>query len=296
MPDKNTSISYFFAGLTVFFWSTVATAFKLALIQLSFLQLLLISVITSTVVLFMIIVVTGNTNSLIRVNKKYLFNSSVLGFLNPYLYYILVFKAYSLLPAQIAQPLNFIWPVMLVILSIPFLKQKINIRGLIALLISFAGVLLISSQGHIGYFRIEQPLGVFLALISSVVWATFWIVNLRITTNNRIQLFYNFLFASAYIFITCAITGNISIPLHFSSLIAVYVGLFEMGITFLFWLKALQLAESTAKISNLIYLTPFLSLIFIHLILKENIYWTSVTGLVLIITGIILQKTNPVKT
>ena len=36
--------------------------------------------------------------------------------------------------------------------------------------------------------------------------------------------------------------------------------MFEMGITFFFWLKALQLAKTTDKVSNLVYLAPFLSL------------------------------------
>jgi drug/metabolite transporter (DMT)-like permease len=72
----------------------------------------------------------------------------------------------------------------------------------------------------------------------------------------------------------------------------IYVGLFEMGITFVLWLKALQLSESTARISNLIYITPFLSLVLIRFILKEHIFLTSVAGLVLIIVGIIIQKLN----
>ncbi|NJK98814.1 MAG: EamA family transporter, partial [Bacteroidales bacterium] len=50
----------------------------------------------------------------------------MLGFLNPLLYYLVLFKAYSLLPAQIAQPLNYTWPLILVILSIIFLSKNIR--------------------------------------------------------------------------------------------------------------------------------------------------------------------------
>jgi drug/metabolite transporter (DMT)-like permease len=73
---------------------------------------------------------------------------------------------------------------------------------------------------------------------------------------------------------------------------AVYLGIFEMGIPFIFWLKALQLAKYPDRIANAIYLTPFISLIIIHIVLGEKIYPTSVIGLVLIITGIIVQKIN----
>ncbi|MBN2350110.1 MAG: DMT family transporter [Bacteroidales bacterium] len=295
MTNKNSRISFIFAGFTILFWSTVASAFKLALQQINFIHLLLIAVISSCISIFLIVLFTGKIKELKFLSAKEVFYSAVLGFLNPYLYYLILFKAYSILPAQIAQPLNFTWPVMLVLLSIPLLKQKPGWKGLLALLISFSGVLIISSQGNIRNFRIDQPFGVFLALISSLVWAAFWIFNMMQKTDDIIKLFLNFLFASVYIILTCAFTGNLYVPKNPGSIYAVYIGLFEMGITFVLWLKALQFSESTAKVSNLIYITPFLSLIIIRLVLKENIYTTSVIGLILIVTGILLQRLASVK-
>jgi drug/metabolite transporter (DMT)-like permease len=63
-----------------------------------------------------------------------------------------------------------------------------------------------------------------------------------------------------------------------------------MGITFLFWLKALQLAKTTDKVSNLVYFAPFLSLVFVHFILHEPVYITTMAGLLLIISGIFVQN------
>ena len=63
-----------------------------------------------------------------------------------------------------------------------------------------------------------------------------------------------------------------------------------MGVTFFIWLKALQYANTTAQVGNLVYLSPFLSLIMIHFIVGEEIYISTLAGLILIITGIILQK------
>ena len=71
---------------------------------------------------------------------------------------------------------------------------------------------------------------------------------------------------------------------------SVYIGIFEMGITFFFWLKALQMASTTDKVSNLVYLAPFLSLIFVHFILHEPVYYTTPVGLLLIISGIFIQN------
>jgi drug/metabolite transporter (DMT)-like permease len=63
-----------------------------------------------------------------------------------------------------------------------------------------------------------------------------------------------------------------------------------MGITFFFWLKALRLSTTSDKVSNLVYLAPFLSLIFVHYIIKEHVYYTTPAGLLLIIAGIFIQN------
>ena len=74
---------------------------------------------------------------------------------------------------------------------------------------------------------------------------------------------------------------------------ASYVGLFEMGITFVLWLSALKLSETTAKVGNLIFLSPFLSLIFIHFFVGEDILASTFIGLILIVAGILIQQIKP---
>jgi drug/metabolite transporter (DMT)-like permease len=63
-----------------------------------------------------------------------------------------------------------------------------------------------------------------------------------------------------------------------------------MGITFVFWMMALKLSKTTAMISNLIYLSPFISLVLIHFIVGETIFISTITGLILIVSGILLQQ------
>jgi drug/metabolite transporter (DMT)-like permease len=70
---------------------------------------------------------------------------------------------------------------------------------------------------------------------------------------------------------------------------AIYVGFFEMGVTFVFWLKAISSSKNTEKINNLIYITPFLSLLFISVILKEKIFLSSLFGLFFILLGIFIN-------
>ncbi len=286
----NQAKAYVYAALTVFFWSTVATAFEIGLRDLNSIQLLLVANITALLVFFVLLLLQRKFNLLREVTTREFGLSALQGLLNPFAYYLLIFKAYSLLPAQVAQPANFVWPVVLMLLSVPLLKQPLRFYNVVALLVSFAGVLILSSQGNLHSFRIVQPLGIALALLSSLVWSLFWIANLKDNRDNLIKLFLSSLFSAGYILILALATDNFSPVLSKPLYAPVYIGLFEMGITFAFWLKALQLSDSTGKVANFIYLTPFISLIFIHLILHEELYYTSFIGLCLIVGGILIGR------
>ncbi len=290
MGQKNQSRAYLFALLTVLSWSTVATAFKIALRELNYIQVLLIANVVSLAVYGVILMFRSDPVKIFPLSNKDLGYSVVQALLNPFGYYLILFKVYSILPAQIAQPVNFIWPVVLMLLSAPLLKQPIRLTGLLALLISFAGVFVLSSQGNLLHFRFKEPLGIGLALSSSIVWSLFWIINIKDKRDDVLKLFLSSLVSLVFVFILALATDNLSAIFTKPLLPAIYIGLFEMGIPFVLWLRALQLSESTGKISNLIYLTPFLSLIFINTILKEKLYYTSLIGLGLIIAGILVQR------
>lgn len=287
---KNQSKAYLFAGMTIIFWATSASAFKIGLRHVDYLQLLFIANLTAVLFLFAVLLFQKRLTFFRKIEKSHYTHSAILGFLNPFLYYVVLFIAYSMLPAQVAQPLNFVWPLMLVLLSVPILKQKLRIRSFIALIISFLGVFFISSEGNVLNLRFSSPLGVSLALSSSIVWALYWLFNMKDQREEVSKLFLNFLFALVLISIATIIFSDVK-TINIRGLLAgIYIGLFEMGITFVIWLKALKLSGRTDKIGNLIYLTPFFSLVFISLILGEKIYITTFIGLILIVTGIFIQQ------
>ena len=291
---NKTRQSYIYALLAILFWSTVPTAFKISLGELSILHMLTIASVTSSSVLFTIILKERKTRLLRVQTGKDLLNSAFLGLINPFLYYLILLRAYQLLPAQVAQPLNMIWPIILVFLSVPVLKQKIEGKSFVALFISFIGVYIISSQGKLFNPGHADIRGVLLATGSSVFWAFYFILNVKDKRDEAIKLFLNFLFGSVYLIIIQIITGNWPESIGLKGLASsVYVGIFEMGITFFLWLRALQMSETTDKVSNLVYLAPFLSLIFVHFILHEPVFYTTPAGLLLIISGILIQNRKP---
>jgi drug/metabolite transporter (DMT)-like permease len=287
---KQNSKATIYALLSVLLWSTVATAFKLGLQSMSPLYLILTASAVSLLAFFFIILIQGKIKSIFSVTTSGLGKSALLGALNPFGYYLILFQAYNLLPAQVAQPLNMIWPVTLALLSAPLLKQKITVRNIVAILISFTGVIFISSQGSLSGIANTNATGAFLALGSSIIWALFWVLSVLDKRDEIFKLFWNFAFGLLYLFISAFLFTDFHLPDPKGLAAAVYVGLFELGITYILWMKAMQLSENNAKTGNLIFLSPFLSLVFIHFILGETIFFTTFIGLAFIISGIWYQQ------
>lgn len=285
----NQSKAYFYGILTVLMWSTVATAFKINLQHFDVANMLFWSSLSSAIVFIIFIIYQGKLHLLKSIKINDLFYFMLLGFLNPFLYYLILFAAYDKLPAQIAQPLNYSWVIVVSILAFFMLKQKIKLINFIGLSISFIGIIIISiSNGNIN--QSVDYFGIFLALSSSLVWGFYWVINVKKKYDDSIKLMFNFLFGTLYSLIYLFISGaNLSINTS-GILSSMYIGLFEMGLTFFTWLQALKLADNAAKIGNIIYFSPLISMIFITLVLKEELMITSIIGLILIITGMLIQQ------
>jgi drug/metabolite transporter (DMT)-like permease len=271
-------------------WSTVASAFKITLRYLDFIQMLLYASATSVLVLGFILVVKGKFELVFACTGREYLRSLILGLLNPFLYYLVLFKAYDLLPAQVAQPLNYTWAITLSLLSIPLLKQRLGAGDIVGGLVSYSGVLIISTRGDLLGFELESPLGVALALGSTIIWALYWIYNTSDARDPVVALFLNFLFGVPVVLAACLLFSDLTPSAPAGLIGAAYVGVVEMGISFVLWLNALKLSVNTAKVGNLIFISPFLSLVFIHFLVGEDILVSTYSGLVLIVLGLAIQR------
>ena len=282
--------AYIYAISTVLIWSTVASAFKISLRTLPPAHLLLYANLASVLLLGVILLCRRELGMALPKNRRELLRSAGLGILNPFLYYLILLKAYTLLPAQEAQPLNNTWAITLSILAVPFLKQKLSLGEVLAILVSYFGVVVISTHGDPFGMNFSDPFGVALALGSTIVWALYWIFNISDSRPPLAGLFMNFLCALPLTLAYCLIFTKMQLPDLTGFLGAVYVGCFEMGISFVLWLQALKYTSSTAKISSIAFMLPFFSLIMIHFLVGEEILSSTFYGLVLIVVGLFLQQ------
>ena len=287
---SNQNKAYLFAGIAIFFWSTVATAFKLALEHLEPIQLVFYSTLFSVIVLFFIALIQGKIGLIKSFSKRALMQCAFLGLLNPCLYYIILFKGYDILPAQEAMVINFSWPIMIVILSIPILKQKIDIKSFLSIIVCYVGVVVIATKGDVFSMQFENSLGVVYILITTVIWSLFWLFNTRNSNDSVVSLFLIFLFSLPYILIITYFSDSFVIPSLKGVIGSAYIGLFEMGISVVLWQSALKISTTVSRVASLVFITPFLSLLILHFVLKEDILASTIFGVILICSGLILQK------
>jgi drug/metabolite transporter (DMT)-like permease len=286
----NQSKAYGLALISILFWSTMGTAFKLTLNYLNPGMLLLIATFTAFTFLGILVLIKGKLETLRQLTYKQAINSALMGLFNPFLYYLVLFEAYKLIPAQEGVALNYIWPVVLVIFSILFLKQHITIISLLAILISFFGSVVIAMHGNFTELKFSNTTGVLLAVGSAFFWASFWIINMKDPREAIVKMFINFAFGAAYILCWNIYKNNIVQPPLNGMVGAIYIGIFEMGLTFVLWLTALKLSTHTARVSNLVFISPFISLILVSCIVGEIIHPSTVIGLVIIVSGIVIQQ------
>lgn len=290
--NNNSKFSYILASITIVLWSTVATAFKLGLNYFSEFELVFYASLISAVTLTFLSILKYKAAFFAGVNtRKKLTLTVSQALLNPFLYYLVLFGAYSRLPAQVAQPINFTWPIFLSIFAVIFLGEKFSVRTFPALILSFAGIVIVSLNGNLEGFNSNAMVnGVLLGLASAVIWALYWILNLKDSRAPLMKLSWGFLFSLLFIVGYGISTNQMPpIPEYTQIIYPVYIGLFEMSITFLIWIIALEKAKNTPLLSNLVYLIPILSLVIIRIVLKEEIQHTTLIGLVLIIAGVVMQ-------
>ncbi|MEE2659569.1 MAG: DMT family transporter [Candidatus Latescibacterota bacterium] len=282
--------AYFYGIAAVLLWSTVASAFKISLRYLEPSLLLLFSCLVSCVVLGVVLTARGQLGAVLELPRSEYLRSATLGAVNPLLYYLVLFEAYRRLPAQEAGPLNYTWALVLAYLSVPLLRQRLLLTDIVAGIVCYSGVLVVATGGNPWALEFSDCIGVVLALSSTVLWAFYWIYNTRDSVEPVIRLFLNFLFALPLALIAALLLTDNWHPSIPGLLGAAYVGVFEMGFTFVLWLSALRRAVNTSRVGNLIFLSPPLSLAFIHHFVGEKILTGTVAGLTLILAGLILQR------
>lgn len=286
----NNTQAILFGLSAVLLWSTVATAFSISLQYLSPTQLLFIANLVSLVFLMILVVFKGETKKLVTFAKQSWKSSLFFGAINPFIYYLILLEAYNQLPAQEAQAINYTWAIMLSFMAVPILKQRLKPTDYIAAAACYFGVLYISTRGQLTSLEFSNGIGVAFALLSTVIWAIYWLLNTKDKRPSLVGLTLNFTFALPLITLYASITGELT---HWNKVglwSAAYIGVFEMGLSFVLWNQALKLTTNASQVANLIFLSPLLSIIWLSHFAGEPILQSTFIGLACILIGLLTQN------
>ena len=281
--------AYLYVALSILLWGSTAAVSKLILRDINSIQLIFYSFPFSIVGLFSILLFQGKVKELTTYRAYDFLNLAGMGFLGCFLYYIFLFGAIERTSAQEAFIVNYLWPIMVVIFSVLVLKEKFSQKTVFSIALSFIGVGIVVSKGQVLDFQLINLTAAGMAAAGAVVYGLFSVLGKKLHYEVYSSMFYYYLFGFVYVTATLFLFSSIP-AVSMSQLFGLaWIGIFTNGLAFVFWFKALELGD-IARMSNLVFLTPFVSLCFITLLTGEAILPSSILGLLLIVLGILTQS------
>ena len=203
-------------------------------------------------------------------------------------YHAALFIALSTSPSVQANLVNYLWPLLIVLLAPLFSKKvKLNLRVVIGGLMGFIGASLaiLSGSSSDGLFYS----GYLFAFMAAIVWSTYSLATNRIGS-----------FPTPAVGLFALVSGILSIAMHFvfetqvslSSfdwMILVLLGLGPLGAAFYLWDYAIK-RSNPQEIGLLSFLTPLLSTGFLLVITGQALSWLLAIAAALIVGGSLIGR------
>ncbi len=279
---------YFYAGFAILSWSTIATISKLLLGSLDSMQITFISSAFAFAFLLVLNIIKGNMKLLKQYKASEYLVMSGIGILGIFIYHLFLYMGIDCMDASQAFIINYLWPIMSVLSACIILKEKMTVRKGIAILLSFAGVIIVTANGNLLNIGKDTLTGALYCIIAAVSYGLFSTLNKKKDYDKYFSMMV-FYFAATVVSLVYIIATKSSFILDAMQVTGLmWMGIFTNAIAFTFWAIALKIGD-TAKVSNLAYITPFLSMVWTTLFLPEKFNPYSLIGLSVIILGIFIQ-------
>ncbi len=284
--QKNSA--YFYLFLTILSWSAIPAISRIALEEVDNYQLLLYTSLVGVVALFCLNAFRGK----IRLLKGYgiadYLKMGLMGALGIFLYHIFLFYGYGNAPAGQANVFNYLWPVFIVIFSVPILKERVEKWTVVAVAICFLGALVAFTGGQ--GFAGAYAAGYASAAIAAVCYGLFSVLGKKMKYDKEASMLIYYVAALALAIPATIAFSSLVVPKNASTLISILVlGGMTNSIAFVFWFKALE-RGNTHIVANLAYAIPLLAMVWTYFLNAEQFSANSVLGLMLIILGIAIQS------
>ena len=275
------NIGIIYIILCIIFWSLAPTVAKFAQSELDHHQYLFYSSIISFLSILLVSVFQNKLKEILSYSKKILLVLFTLGFLD-FLYYLLLYFGYKHANGLEVLVIQYTWPIFIVFLSLIILKEDLTIKKLISVILGFIGVGLVITKGNLTSLNFSQIDVLLIVIIGCIAFALFSVLSkiVKVDATNAVMIYY--FSAILYSIFTVNSYSTFVIPSNKDWIFILINGIFINGISYLFWIKALQIFDAS-KVAPYIFITPILSAFFLILFFDEAILMIYFVGLFFVI-------------
>lgn len=201
---------------------------------------------------------------------------------------MLLYYGLTHMKAQQAFIINYLWPILITLFAWPILGQRMTVRKAAALLLFFLGVIIVATEGDFSNLSQLDADGVLACVLAASCYALFSVLNIKVTCDKFVATM--IYYAASALVILPVLLWREGLPVLTLSQWGgvLWMGALSNGLSYATWAMAMDRGDP-AKLSNLAYLTPFVSLVYIFFLLHEPISWTSLAGLCFIMLGVVVQ-------
>ena len=279
---------YLYAFIAIGIWSTTATVSKLLLHSFTTIQILAVCSLVAAVFLTAVNLVKGNLVKLRTYRLKDYLTVAGVGMLGTFLYNMFLVLGIDKMLASQAMIINYLWPMMAVVAGCILLKEKMTVRKATAVLMSFLGVVIVTTNGNLTSLGVSNLTGAGFCVLAAVSYGLFVTLNKRMDYDPMLNMMLYYIVSAVAGICGVLLTDSIPVLSGIQSLGLIWIGLGDYAIAYVSWALAMK-AGQTAKVANLAYITPFLSLVVAHFVLGDPLTVWSIGGLGVIVAGIFLQ-------
>src|SRR3989344_3179782 len=233
-------ITQLYLFLTIFFWASTPAVSKLLLEEMDSFQISFYMILIAMIVLFLMVFVKRKS---IKYDVKDYLTFAYMGGLGIFLYYILYFSSLIFISAQETTIINYLWPIMVIVFASLILKERITLKKIIAILLSFMGVYIVVSHDTLSSFTSSNIIGVLLAFLGAVSYSLFSVLGKKYNYDIIASMALYYLFSFIFIIPTILFFSEIIIPSIKAFIGLLWLGLFSASTGNVLWFLVLKDGE-----------------------------------------------------
>ena len=280
--------SNLYAAITIILWGAMPALTKDLLNALPNFETLALSSLFAFMFLF---AVNRRDNTLKKLSADEILTAAALGFLGLFMYSAFFYYGLARMTSQEACILNYLWPLMIILFSCPILGEPLTRRKLLAVAMSFGGVILVMAGGTSAEnFSAEKILGALSCVIAAACYGLFSVLNKKRRLNQKLAMMIFWATTVACAFVSGYFFEQWTLPAAKQIFGLLWLGVLINAVAYLTWALALETTSNTARTANLAYLVPILAIFISTVAFGEELSAAVIPALALIIGGILINK------